>query len=556
MLSSVYIENIALISSLNISFEKGFSTFTGETGAGKSIIIDAIGFALGNRADKDIIRKDAQSCTVEVLFCDLSEETIAKCAEAGITPDEEGCLFIRRTLSIDGKGSVKINGRQIPVSILRDVSAYLVNIHGQHHNGELLNPDKHIKILDSFGEISDLLSDYRKLYDEYTDLKKKLSLLEFDEKEKQRRIDLLKYQITEIKKAKLKVGEEEELNSEKNKIRNIEKISKHIISAYDLLYNESGSVTENINKAVSSIKSVCEIIPNGNEYIEQLEDYKYKILDIAELLYENIEASDENPDMLLDRIEGRLDIISKLKMKYGADISEILVYLEGCEKELSEIESSEELQHELNQKIEKLLPLLEKSATALTKHRTESGNKLSGLIMKELEFLDMNGVNFRVDIKETELCASGKDMVEFLVCTNKGEEFKSLSKTASGGELARIMLAIKCVIAEKDSVETMIFDEVDAGVSGKTARKLGLKLLQISSEREVLCVTHSAQIASLANTHFFVSKAENAGRTTTSVAELSGQNRTDEIARIISGIGVTETARKAAKELIENKTIN
>lgn len=556
MLSSVYIENIALISSLSITFEKGFSTFTGETGAGKSIIIDAIGFALGNRADKDIIRKDTQSCAVEVLFCDLSEETLSKCAEVGVTPDEDGCLFIRRTLSCDGKGSVKINGRQVPVSILRDVSAYLINIHGQHHNGELLNPDKHIKILDSFGEISDLMSDYKKLYDEYTELKKKVSLLEFDEKEKKRKIDLLKYQISEIKKAKLKSGEEEELNFEKNKIRNIEKLSKHIISAYDLLYNESGSVTENINKAVSSIKSVSEIIPNGNEYIEQLEDYKYKILDIAELLYENIEASDENPDMILDRIEGRLDVISKLKMKYGSDISEILAYLKECEDELSEIESSDEMLLELTGKIEKLLPLLESSAKAVTKRRVEYGNKLSALVMKELEFLDMNGVNFRVDIKETELTSSGKDKVEFLVCTNKGEEFKSLSKTASGGELARIMLAIKCVIAEKDSVETMIFDEVDSGVSGKTARKLGFKLLEISNEREVLCVTHSAQIASLADTHFFVSKAEKDGRTITSVSRLSGDTRTNEIARIISGIGVTDTARQAAKELIENKTIN
>lgn len=556
MLSSVYIENIALISSLSISFDRGFSAFTGETGAGKSIIIDAIGFALGNRADKAIIRKGEQSCTVEALFSDLSDETISKCADFGITPDEDGCLFIRRTLTNDGKGSVKINGRQVPVSILRDVSGFLVNIHGQHHNGELLNPDKHIKILDSFGEISDLLSDYKKLYDEYSEHKKKLSLLEVDEKEKKRRIDLLKYQISEIKKAKLKNGEEEELNIEKNKIRNIEKISKHVSSAYDLLYNESGSVIDNINKALTSIKSVSEIIPNATGYIEQLEDYKYKILDIAELLHENIEAYDENPDMILDKIEGRLDVISKLKMKYGSDISEILNYLESCETELSEIESSDELKSELEEKIQKLMPLLCKSADVLSKKRHESGNKLSMLVMNELEFLDMNGVGFRVDITETELSAGGKDKVEFIVCTNKGEEFKSLSNTASGGELARIMLAIKCVIAEKDSVETMIFDEVDAGVSGKTARKLGYKLLQISSEREVLCVTHSAQIASLSDTHFFVSKAEKDGRTLTSVTELSGEEKINEIARIIAGIGVTESAKKAAKELIEDKTMN
>ena len=555
MLSSVHIENIALITALDIDFTKGFSVFTGETGAGKSIIIDSIGFALGNRADRDIIRSGEDKAVVEALFCDLSDETIGKLEKCGIEPDEDGCVFIRRTISSDGKGSVRINGRQVPISILREISGYLVNIHGQHHNGELLNPDKHIDILDAYGETESEKSKYREVYLQYTDCCKKLSSLEMDEKEKKRRIDIFKFQIDEIKKAKLKVGEEEELIFERNKIRNIEKISKSVNVAYGALYGESGSVTEKIGRAVNAVRSVGEIIPNSEEYIEQLEDFKYRIMDIAELLYENVDGIDDDPDTALDRIESRLDVIGKLKMKYGSDISQILEYLGKCEQELSEIELSDVMSQELREKIKNITPELESVAKNLTKKRTEAGRKLSEMIIRELEFLDMNGVKFDVRITNDRYSSNGCDSVEFLVSTNAGEPFKSLSKTASGGELARIMLAIKCVIAEKDSVETMIFDEVDAGVSGKTSRKLGLKLLQISNDREVLCVTHSAQIASLADNHFYVSKSENNGRTTTSITELSEDERIGEVARIISGIGVTDSAREAAKELIINKTL-
>ncbi len=555
MLSSVHIENIALITSLDIEFSRGFSVFTGETGAGKSIIIDSIGFALGNRADRDIIRSGESCATVEAMFCDLSAETVSKCSEFGIEPDEEGCIFIRRVINTDGKGSVRINGRQVPISLLREISGYLVNIHGQHHNGELLNPDKHLGILDAYGENDDELSDYLAVYKEYVELKKKLSGLEIDEKEKKRRIDILKYQVSEIKKAKLKPGEEDELLLERNKIRNLEKISKNVTSAYGLLYDDTGSVTERIGKAINAIRAVEGIIPNSSEYLEQLEDFKYRIIDIAELLYENIDGLDDDPDSALDRIETRLDAISKLKMKYGSDIAEILDYLAKCESELSEIELSDVISEEVKAKLRELTPLLEVKAKALTDKRCECGKRLSEAVMSELKFLDMNGVRFSVKIESGEFSSCGADKVEFLVSTNAGEPFKSLSKTASGGELARLMLAIKCVIAEKDSVETMIFDEVDTGVSGKTSRKLGLKLLQISENREVLCVTHSAQIASLGDSHFYVSKAEKDGRTTTSIAPLSGDKRTDEVARIISGIGVTDSAREAARELIENKSL-
>lgn len=555
MLSSVHIENIALITSLDIEFGRGFSVFTGETGAGKSIIIDSIGFALGARSDRDIIRSGEDCAVVEALFCDISRETADKCESCGISPDEDGCIFIRRTLSSDGKGSVRINGRQVPVSLLREISGYLINIHGQHHNGELLNPEKHIGILDAYGEVSKELSVYKKVYSEYTELKNKLASLEIDEKEKKRKIDILRFQVEEIKKAKLKNGEEEELLAERNKIRNIEKITKNVNTAYGNLYGDGGSCYEKLDKAVSAIRAVSDIIPKADEYTEQLEDFKYRIMDIAELIYENLDGAEDDPDSALDRIESRLDVIGKLKMKYGSDIAEILGYLAKCENELSEIELSDVLSQELMEKISALEPELYKASKKLTEKRTESGKKMAKLILEQLRFLDMNGVKFAVSIIPKDYSADGADKVEFMVSTNAGEPFKSLSKTASGGELARLMLAIKCVIAEKDSVETMIFDEIDTGVSGKTARKLGLKLLEISGDREVLCVTHSAQIASLGDAHFFVSKSEKCGRTSTSVNTLCGDERTDEVARIISGIGVTDSARIAAKELIENRSL-
>lgn len=555
MLSSVHIENIALITSLDIEFGRGFSVFTGETGAGKSIIIDSIGFALGARSDRDIIRSGEDCAVVEALFCDISEETSEKCASCGILPDEDGCIFIRRTLSSDGKGSVRINGRQVPVSLLREISGYLINIHGQHHNGELLNPEKHIGILDAYGESEAELSDYKVVYSEYTELKKKLASLEIDEKEKKRKIDILRFQVDEIKKAKLKAGEEEALLAEKNKIKNIERITKNVNTAYGNLYGDSGSCYEKLDKAVSVIRAVSDIIPKADEYTEQLEDFKYRIMDIAELLYENLDGADDDPDSALDRIESRLDVIGKLKMKYGSDITEILEYLKKCEGELSETELSDVLSQELKGKISALEPELSEKSKKLTEKRTESGKKMAKLILEELKFLDMNGVKFAVSITPKDYSTDGADKVEFMVSTNAGEPFKSLSKTASGGELARLMLAIKCVIAEKDSVETMIFDEIDTGVSGKTARKLGLKLLEISRDREVLCVTHSAQIASLGDVHYFVSKSEKNGRTSTGVSTLCGGERTDEVARIISGIGVTDSARIAAKELIENRSL-
>lgn len=553
MLSSVHIENIALIQSLDIDFTNGFSVFTGETGAGKSIIIDSIGLALGSRADRDIIRSGAESASVEALFCELSDETLKKCENYGIEPDEDGCIFIKRVINSDGKGSVRINGRMTPISLLREISGFLVNIHGQHNNGELLNSEKHIEILDAFGENESELSEYTKIYEEYSALNKKLSSLIVDEKEKKRRIDILKYQIDEIKRSKLKIGEEEELNAEKNRIRNLEKISKSVNLAYNSLYASSGSATEKIEKAISAIKNVGEIVPNSEEYLEQLEDFKYRIMDISELLYENIEMANEEPDAVLDRIESRLDVIGKLKMKYGADVEEIIEYLKKCETELSETELSEELAEDIKNRLKSVFSKLEKAAIKLREKRTTDAQRLSKLVMNELEFLDMNGVKFNVSVNACDYSRNGADKIEFLVSTNAGEPYKPLAKTASGGELARIMLALKCVIAEKDSVETLIFDEVDTGVSGKTSRKIGLKLLQISNDREVLCVTHSAQIASLGDNHYCVSKSENNGRTSTSISLLKNEKRTDEIARIISGIGVTESARKAAKELIENR---
>ncbi len=556
MLSSIHIENVALITSLDIDFDGGFSVFTGETGAGKSIIIDAIGFVMGNRSERDIIRTGEVCAAVEALFSGLSEKTREKCASLGIEPDEEGCLFIRRTLSADGRGSVKINGRNVPVSLLRELSAYLVNIHGQHHNGELLRSEKHLSILDAFGECEAELADYRTAYKQYAELVSRKRSLSVNDKEKKRRIDVLKFQIDEIKKAKIRTGEEEQLLREREKLKNIEKLSKGIGEAYALLYGDGGSAAELVGSAASAIRPIADIIPDGEALAERLSDFKYQIADIAELLHENIEGFDGDPDAALDRIETRLDVLSRLKMKYGASEAEILGFLAGCEKELSETEDSDALLSEVEDSIRKLIPTLREKALALRRKRTKAGERLSELVMNELKYLDMKGTGFSVSLRSVECGMDGADSAEFLVSTNVGEPAKPLVRTASGGELARIMLAIKCVLAEKDSVETMIFDEVDTGVSGKTSRKIGLKLLEIAKDREVLCVTHSAQIASLGDHHFKVEKTETEGRTVTGARQIEGDERTCEVARIISGIGVTESAKTAARELMKPENRN
>ncbi len=551
MLSSVHIENIALIERLDLELDGGFSVFTGETGAGKSIIIDSIGLILGARGERELVRTGTDGAVVEAMFTDISDETASKLKELGAEPDEDGCIFIRRTLSPDGKGSAKIGTRTVPVSLLREISPYLVNIHGQHHNSVLLRSEQHLGILDDYGDAQTIKNEYLSVYNEFRLIEKEQASLNMDAKEKARRIEMLRFQINELKSAKLKVGEEEILLSDRKRLRNYEKIAVGASTVYDRLYGDNGSATESIDKALAALRTLEGVLPEAAELYSKLDEYRYEIEDIAERVKDAADTGDEDPETALDKIEERLELISKLKKKYGSTEAEMLEYLAKCEDELSGIELSDIRAEELSKKLSECEKRLCEKAQKLSEHRHTKALELSKLVEKELCYLDMNGVKFSVEFSQTGYTQEGKDFAEFYVSTNPGEPGKPVGKIASGGELARIMLAIKSVLSEKDSVETMIYDEVDTGVSGKTSRKIGERLRHSAKGKQVLCVTHSAQIASLANTHYLVSKKTTDGRTATSIYPLSGDERIEETARIIAGIDITEAARNSARELIE-----
>ena len=550
MLESIHIENIALIRKLDISLAEGFSAFTGETGAGKSIIIDSIGALCGNRVSKELIRAGEEYALVEGIFSGLSEETVSRMDELGIEPDEDGLLYISRRLSADGKSVCRINAKQVPSSLLKELSAFLVNIHGQHDNQDLLRREKHLSILDKYATCEKELNAYGDAYSEYKALKKEYDSISDDDAEKQRTIEMLEFQIDEIASLKLKPDEEDELTSEKKRLSNIEKISENALTAYGALFGDNLSAVENIDKALGCITNLAKMTDEADEYLDRLEKARSEIYDIAESVRDMAGDSEENPSARLDRIEKRLYDIYKLKRKYGPDVPSILEYLENARKRLSDIELSDIRAAELEEKIKVSGEKLKTAAKALTAVRTKAAAKLKTEIERELEFLEMGKVKFSADIKPKDFSYDGADDMEFMVQSNTGLPFSPLSKTASGGELSRLMLAIKSVIAKKDGIETVIFDEVDTGISGKTSRRIGIKLLETSKSSQVMCVTHSAQIASLADSHFLVSKSEKDGTTYTSVSLLDDDERINETARIISGINVTENARNAASELI------
>lgn len=551
MLESIHIENIALIKQLDISFSNGFTAFTGETGAGKSIIIDSISMICGNRAQKELIRSGTDYALAEAVFSNLTPRSLARFEELGVYPDEDGYLYVSRRLSADGKSVCRINSRQVPSSLLRELSAFLINIHGQHDNQDLLKKEMHLGILDSYIDDSSLLDNYKGLYKEYITLTNELESISTDETEKARNIEILKFQIEEISSLKLKPDEEDKLNSEKKRLANKEKISENANLAYAELFSGNQSAVENIDSALAKLKRLSEMCDGLEEHIDRLQSARSEVYDIAEYISELTDNSDEDSGVLLDRVEKRLFDIYKLKKKYGPDVPAILEYLEKSKRKLSDLELSDVRSEELKKKLDDIKDKLKIVSAELTKQRISGAERLKSEIETELGFLEMSKVSFVVQILPKKFSPDGSDDIEFLVRTNTGLPFSPLAKTASGGELSRIMLAIKSVIAKKDGVETVIFDEVDTGISGKSSRRIGIKLLQTSRHTQVMCVTHSAQIASLADTHFKVSKYEKDGTTLTDVKLLSKDERVDETARIISGINITDSSRNAALELIE-----
>ena len=517
--------------------------------AGKSIIIDSINAILGERTSKDIIRTGTDCAKVYAVFEDISESAKEVLCENGIDCEED-VLIVSRIINRDGKNSCRINGTPVTVNMLKAVTRELLDIHGQHDNQALLNPIRHCSFIDAFADCDALIKNYRESYFKLCDVNKKLSSFKTDESEKERRIDLLKYQIDEIETADITIGEREELTERKNFINNAQKILNSLNSAYNILKCDNGGF-DCVSEAVYEVEKAEPYFAALSPVLEQLNNIKYEIDDVAEMLRDKLSELDVN-EYELDEIESRLDLLYRLSRKYGETEEDILSYLENAREELDNITFSDEKIRLLTLRAEELTAETSDLAGKLTDVRIKTGEKLSSLISQELEFLDMPNVSFVVSRKETELSENGADEIEFLISANAGELPKPLAKIASGGELSRIMLAIKNVLADADNIDTMIFDEIDTGVSGRAAQKIAMKLRQVSAGRQVICVTHLAQIAAQGDVHLFISKSVRDGKTYTQVRTLFDENRVEEIARIMGGIEITELQLQSAREMLVN----
>ena len=547
MLSLLHIENIAVIESADISFDRGFNVLTGETGAGKSIVIDAISAILGQRAYRDMIRTGTSKASVRAVFTDVPE--LSWFEDNGVAYDPE--TVIQREVYLDGKNVCRVNGSLVSVSILHKLGIQLINIHGQHDSASLFDEDNHLSFLDAFGDNEGLRQDYLQKYEVVAKLRREIDRMTMDEGEKLRRMETLKYQITEIDKADLKPGEDEVLEERRKLLQNAEKISDGMNEAVEALsggYDSDGAAAL-LSTAVYSLSRIAKFGDNINELKERVTDLMYQVQDLAD------EARNLRDDLAysadeLEQIESRLDIIHRLRKKYGSSCEDILEYLENARAELDEIEFADDHLEKLKKKLSKAEKCAWEAALALRENRKQTAKEMSQRILTELAQLDMPRVQFSCEFRELELTPNGCDAVAFYMSANAGEALKPMSKVASGGELARIMLAMKNVLAEKDRGETLIFDEVDTGVSGRAAQKVAEKLRSVSQHKQVLCVTHLPQLAALANTHLLIAKSERDGRTYTSVTPLDVEGRKRELARIIGGTNITETTLKSAEEML------
>ena len=549
MLTSLKIENVAIIESAAIEFGCGLNVLTGETGAGKSIVIDSINAILGERTSRDIIRTGAQSAKVYAVFEDVNERVRNFLDENGIDC-EDGVLIINRTLSREGKNVCRINGAPVTVSMLREIGGELIDIHGQHDNQSLLSPEKHCGFVDSFAGNADLITDYREKYGRLCEIRSKLKKLTTDESSKSQRIDFLTYQIDELEKAEITIGERDELKARKSLINNSQKVIESLNIAYEAL-KADGAGIDMITDAESEIANASAYMETLGEASEKITDIRYELEDIAETVRDAMTEVDFDPSELED-IDERLDLLYRLSKKYGDTEEEMLEYLEKARAELDNIAFSEERVKELQKQEKEALAETETATCKLTESRKTAGEKLSNAICSELEFLDMPNVRFVVKCSDIGLTENGKDEIEFLISANAGEEPKPLAKIASGGELSRIMLAIKNVLAETDGVDTMIFDEIDTGVSGRAAQKIAMKLRSASKGRQVICVTHLAQIAAQGDVHLYISKSVSDGKTYTNIKSLIEEERVAEIARIMGGMEITKLQLESAREMLAN----
>lgn len=559
MLRSLHIENIAVIRSLDLDINDGFTAMTGETGAGKSIIIDSINFLLCNRTGRELVRTGQSRAEVSAVFDGIGGAVADELASLGIEC-EDGELSLGRTLGADGRSSCRINGRGVTQAILRRAGSLLVTIHGQNENLKITDPAEQLSLLDAAAHTDEVLAEYSRIYSELTAVRREAEGLCRDEKELNQLRDMLEYQIKDISALKLKVGEEERLLVEKKRLLSLETIKKQSDIALRAIHGNERGITASylLTKAADALRRISDVYPEYREYADRLEACRYEADDIAAEVMSRSEGAEEDadPTARLDAIETRLDAISRLKRKYGSTVEEIIEFKTNAEARLASLESGDDRLATLKQREGELTEALENTGRVLGELRRAAAADIEGRVAESLAFLDMPKVRFCISVEALdEPTPRGYDRAELRVAPNPGEPPRPLAKIASGGELSRIMLSIKSVMADLDGVPTVIYDEVDAGISGKTSRKVGIKLREAASSSQILCVTHSAQIASLAANHLLITKGERDGRSESTVTYLDENGRVEETARILGGINITEAQRAAARELIAEGAI-
>ncbi len=554
MLSQLYIKNLAVVKEASIDLTAGLNVFTGETGAGKSVIIGAIAAILGGRMHRDQVRTGESKACVSALFTDLGQRARDMLEERGFAPDEDGCLLITREFTAEGKNSCRVNTRPATLSVLKELGLYLIDLHGQRDNNRLLIPEYHMELVDSFGRLEEEADQYRLEYQQLTAIQKEIRSLQMDEAEKEQRIDLLKYQIKEIRDAELTPGEEEELAGQRRRIQNSERILAGLAEARECLSGDengeySGAVSL-LESAADSLETAGKFLPDVAEIAERIQEMVYELQEAERDISDELDDMDYNPSQL-DEIEERLDEIYRLKRKYGGSYQAIMEFYQKAQEQLRTISSAQERIKKLSREMKAQQETVNRLAKVLSDHRLAAGREFIAQVKAELAFLDMPSVQLALQ-NETHLPdEDGQDRLSLLISTNPGEPPKAMTRIASGGELSRIMLAIKNVMWSRDDAGTMIFDEVDAGVSGRAAQKIGRKLSQAASSRQVICVTHLAQIASCGDCHMLIHKEAVEGQTYTRVSPLEGKQRLEELARIISGENITDASLSTAQEMLD-----
>lgn len=552
MLSLLHIENIALIQSADIRFEPGFNVLTGETGAGKSIVIDSIGAVLGERTSRELIRTGAKSALVTAVFTQVPP--LPWLEENGFPTGEEE-LLLQRELQGDGRNVCRIDGKLVTVAQLRELGRQLLNIHGQHDGQQLLDPASHLGYLDQFGGCQPLLESYQEAYRKWHDIRREMDKLQMDEAERSRRVDTLNYQIQELERAQLKAGEDEELSARRTLLRSAGRLMEAVQSAEFALSGDEDrdGACSLIAQAEGEVQGVSSISPELSELSEKLTALRCAADDAADTLRDLSRSFDFSPGEL-DQVEERLDLLYRLRKKYGPTVEDMLSYLDRCQKELDQIQYADDTLARLEKELKKAQKEAVRRGEVLSQARREAAGALQARVQEELRQLDMPKVQFQTEFTpkggEAGMDETGLDEVQFLMSANLGEALKPIQKVASGGELARIMLALKNVLAEGDQIGTLVFDEVDTGVSGRAAQKVAEKMAQVARGKQVLCVTHLPQIAAMADTHFSVQKGEREGRTYTRLERLDRSQRREELARLIGGASITPSLLESAEELL------